>query len=193
MWVFTNRGFYSVVQNEDDPSELVVRARARGDLENLREFIPGLKILEWEGRDYPCRIIVHRPVWERAMQALTQDIDYGNYKDSVKAKQGAERADLYLRIWSAGCLIGRPARKPQRYVSPLFDDLHYGDRTAAFFEDEVPWDDAPLPWDPPKPSGSKASKRRARRRRAQALRTLDRAVQAAATLPAHRRMKGPSR
>ena len=36
MWLVTNFGFFSVVQKKDDDI-LTVRARARGDLETLKE------------------------------------------------------------------------------------------------------------------------------------------------------------
>lgn len=32
---------------------------------------------------------------------MTTAIDYTNFKDSVKDRQGVERANVYLRVWSA--------------------------------------------------------------------------------------------
>ena len=40
MWLFTTQGFYSVVAHRRDPDRLLVRARAREDLEALRDQIP---------------------------------------------------------------------------------------------------------------------------------------------------------
>src|SRR5262249_27990171 len=43
MWLITTRGFYSAVQDLDDPNRILVRARAPKDLEALREQIPDLQ------------------------------------------------------------------------------------------------------------------------------------------------------
>jgi hypothetical protein len=47
MWMITTIGFFSVVQDHDDPDRLLVRARVREDLERLRdEYLPDLHIVE---------------------------------------------------------------------------------------------------------------------------------------------------
>lgn len=129
MWVFTNRGFFSVVEYADDPTMLVVRARAKRDLDALRSMIPGLKIVVLKNRDYEYRAFVTREAWETAILALTRDIDYGNFKDSVKAKMGPGRAGIYTRIWSVALDIARPQRVARR----LFDDDAY--------EARLPWEE----------------------------------------------------
>lgn len=121
MWIFTNRGFFSVVEDADDPTMFQVRARAKGDLENLKDMIPGLKIVELGAhRDYPYRIFVERGAWAQVMTELTDDIDYTNFKDSVTAKQGNARHDVYMQIWSV-------ARKLQHWHSApkRRDDLRF--------------------------------------------------------------------
>lgn len=139
MWTFTNRGFYSVVRDAEDPTTFVVRARAKGDLENLRSLIPGLRIVELgPTRDYQYRAFVAQDDWERAMVELIRDIDYGNFKDSVTERQGRARHDVYLRIWSAALSIGRIGRKTTQPTS-LYDEL------------SEPWDDAIFPPSRPEP------------------------------------------
>jgi hypothetical protein len=59
----TPRGFYSVVAHPDDPSLVLVRARARGDLLALTDLLAGLEIRETPERDYRWRTIVSRRSW----------------------------------------------------------------------------------------------------------------------------------
>jgi hypothetical protein len=100
MWLFTPKGFYSVVVHRDDPNRLLVRARTREDLEALREQIPDLELVEDEHADYHWRTIVDRMQWFGALVRIAEDIDYDNFKDAVRREQGPERAALYGRVWS---------------------------------------------------------------------------------------------
>lgn len=100
MWLITTQGFYSAVEdNRPDSDLLKIRARVKGDLENLRTQIPNLEIVEGGGTDYPFRAYVTKIEWERAVAELAAAIDYGNFKDEVKKKQGAKRARVYEDIW----------------------------------------------------------------------------------------------
>jgi hypothetical protein len=79
-----------------------VRARAKGDLETLKErYIPTLgHILKGEGTDYQYRARVSREDMAEAMKRIVMDIDYPNFKDSVAEKQGHKRARIYGEVWS---------------------------------------------------------------------------------------------
>jgi hypothetical protein len=124
MWVFTPLGFFSAVQvvrerlpegeeerlgldfEEADNQWLMVRGRVEEDMANLvdeyeKEFdYEGPEILRWPNRDYPYRVIIHRSEWEHLMARFCREIDYSNFKNSVTAKQGHDRHDLYMRVWS---------------------------------------------------------------------------------------------
>jgi hypothetical protein len=100
MWVVTTRGFYSVVAHRDDPEMVLVRVRAREDLEALDELIGPLEILTTPERDYGFRATVPRERWSQALVLLASEIDYPNFKNAVAAKQGHERAVTYHRVWS---------------------------------------------------------------------------------------------
>lgn len=80
---------------------MTVRARARGDLETLKErYIPKLgHILKGEGTDYQYRAKVSREDLAKAMGKIITDIDYSNFKDSVAEKQGNKRARIYGDVW----------------------------------------------------------------------------------------------
>lgn len=100
MWIFTTIGFFSVIAHPEEPRTLIVRTRAREDLENLRrEHLPDLEILENGGTDYAFRTFISRDEWEHAAQQMANAIDYPNFKDAVVAKQGFERAGFYVEVW----------------------------------------------------------------------------------------------
>ena len=100
MWMFTTIGFYSVVAHAEEPRTVIVRARARADLENLRrEHLPDLEIIENGGTDYAFRAYVSRDEWEHAARQMAEAIDYPNFKDAVVARQGFERAGFYVEVW----------------------------------------------------------------------------------------------
>lgn len=99
MWLFTTQGFYSVVADRDDPDRVLVRARAREDIEALREQIPDLDPVADAGADYRWRAFVSRESWARAASELASEIDYDNFKNAVRDRQGSDRERRYHEIW----------------------------------------------------------------------------------------------
>jgi hypothetical protein len=161
MWVFTPQGFYSVVVHRDDPSLVLVRARAREDLENLQTQLPGLVIFEDAAADYLYRAIVKREDWKRALAELADAMDYDNFKDAVTERQGEERHRLYLRVW--GVML---ALQPKRWSDFGFGN---GQTTLPLDDGDHLWGDLRA-WDEPgavpEHEGGLPLVRRARRRRA---------------------------
>ncbi len=99
MWLLTPRGFYSVVANRDDPETVLVRARAREDLEALQDVVEGISVTETLHRDYRWRSVVTRTACSVGLVLMAAEIDYGNFKAEVERRQGRERADLYHDVW----------------------------------------------------------------------------------------------
>src|SRR4051812_279954 len=102
MWMLTTIGFFSVVADRDHPDRLLVRARVRADLEELRDrYVPDLEIVEGAGTDYRYRASVARTEFEPAAARLAADIDYPNFKNAVADRQGHARAHVYSDVWEA--------------------------------------------------------------------------------------------
>lgn len=119
IWIFTKFGFFSVTEVRDYSSEskspyfkvpplpvqppgtLQVRARIRGDLDELRRrYMPTLsETFEIAGRDYPYRAFATKEAVASAMYYAAMDIDYGNFKNEVMAEQGLPREMLYADVW----------------------------------------------------------------------------------------------
>lgn len=165
MWTATTRGFFSAVQHRDDTDLLVVRTRDHGDAETLVAWYaawqadmatisaalnpdtapaplegprPAITTYEWS--DYPWRVIMPRSAWGAFLAETVEDLDYGNFKDAVKHEQGADRAGVYTKVWSALLSL---------------EDLDPMGRRPQVQEDE-PWDlyhdwearkDEPFTWD----------------------------------------------
>jgi hypothetical protein len=113
--------FVSVVVDRERPSNLLVRARREGDVQNLLTgFQPGLRVVQTDHADYRFRASVSRPVFERAFKAQAAAIDYSNFKDAVDEDDGY-RHDVYSRVW--GAALSLDARRPLRnWPEDLFDD-----------------------------------------------------------------------
>ena len=99
MWLFTTQGFYSVVADRDDPGRVLVRARAREDIEALARLIPDVEPFADDGADYEWRAFVSREEWGRATAELVEAIDYDNFKNAVRDRQGSKREHLYHEVW----------------------------------------------------------------------------------------------
>jgi len=116
MWLFTKYGFFSTVcarQGEGshgepvDPGRIMIRGRRRGHLEDLQrrfaESLSGCEILETPTTDYRYRMFVQKSVWSEVLVALSEEMDYDNFKSKVAVHQGAGGADYEQSlhdVWS---------------------------------------------------------------------------------------------
>jgi hypothetical protein len=106
MWVATNFGFFSVVcrppttVDHGDERTLQVRARTTRHLANLRSWLgdENRPIIQLKCTDYEFRLYVTPDEWVRVLARVTYDINYVNFKNTVKDDK---LHDLYLRIWGA--------------------------------------------------------------------------------------------
>ncbi|MEC7986323.1 MAG: hypothetical protein VX278_14250 [Myxococcota bacterium] len=100
MWILTPFGFFSVVQKKEDHM-LSVRSRVYADLQHLiQAYLPDVQNIEEGGySDYPYRIFVSHAAWGQALGQIARDIDYPNFKRTVKQRQGSDRSAVYRRVW----------------------------------------------------------------------------------------------
>jgi hypothetical protein len=86
MWVFTNKGAVSIVQDWKTKDKMWVRSRLK---EHLLYFVGnsvGVKkrIQHTPDNDYAFRVSMTRREVGACMVAMTADIDYDNFKNSIK-------------------------------------------------------------------------------------------------------------
>lgn len=124
MWIFSV-GFYSIVQDVDDPAVLVCRARVASDLDQLRVVVPELSpTVRTPLRDYPYRARATRDALARGVSELILRCDYSNYKASIAARQGWPREQLYAQVWSVmlnaeeKLAADNPCRVPAPFIAP---------------------------------------------------------------------------
>ena len=103
MWLFTTDGFYSIVTAGEFDEDVQVRARARGDLDRLRErWLPELgESVTIPNRDYPWRSFTDRRSLADCLSRIALALDYDNFKDAVADRLSHERAHDYLGVWGA--------------------------------------------------------------------------------------------
>jgi hypothetical protein len=141
MWFCTKVGFFSVVcgkrrreqegqrsggrpvfSDAIDPSILVIRARRREHLENLRtldERLPA--VTSSAGTDYPFRIVAPKKVGQAVLAQVMRDIDYTNFKDAAHdALPGDAAYHAFLsHTWSHG--LDMEVQQKRRRLSTLDD------------------------------------------------------------------------
>ena len=100
MWVFTNHGFYSIVRILDtNPEKFWIRSRRR---EHLNTYFSEERIIESYGSDYQYRVEINKEELSEIFSYLPEEIDYSNFKDSIKDKHLHHAAKLvWLGVYGA--------------------------------------------------------------------------------------------
>ena len=95
MWIFLNNAFLSVVADNKDRKgdRLLVRARRGGDIGRV---FPDIQESYTEDADYAYRAWVPRTEVAKAMAKQAMEIDYTNFKDSIKDR---DYHDACLDAW----------------------------------------------------------------------------------------------
>ena len=99
MWIASQFGFYSIVCKDED--QFHVRARLKGDLQNLLEAT-GLKeeIHQSDYSDYKYRLVVGHDAVRRITSTLAETLDYPNFKNKIAETSSQEaKLDAYHSIW----------------------------------------------------------------------------------------------
>lgn len=103
MWIFAKTGFVSIVEHNQLPQLLLVRARVRMDLVNFVRHCPDSKraikrIKKKPDHDYAYRVSLDRRFVVTAISELVASINYTNFKEEVH--EGSIRDDVYMGVWS---------------------------------------------------------------------------------------------
>lgn len=102
MWLFTKRGFYSIVGDKLKEGHWQIRARALKDMRNLVDIVKYQgEIIRTPKADYLYRIVVDANQLMIIMTTLSQDINYTNFKDEIKhTPDQKDKLDILHPIWS---------------------------------------------------------------------------------------------
>lgn len=108
MWLMLSNCFFSVVNKDCGPAELLVRARRAGDIEKV---FPDAKVTRNTKSDYLYRAVLPRDVVKQALAAMIDKIDYPNFKDSV---QDSSLHAAYAGVWHAMAGLQHPPPDMER-------------------------------------------------------------------------------
>ena len=99
MWVFNSQGFFSAVENRNDHSTVIVRARSEDDMLRLGERL-GLETTHTPTADYPYRLTVSKADWSNYLAQQALEIDYPNFKDAMAESFDAARMHQLHEVWA---------------------------------------------------------------------------------------------
>lgn len=95
MWLFTDHGFFSIVQHKDNPAYLLVRARVKGDIER---YFPAADVQRTDDADYLYRATIPRAQVMDVVMDVVRNINYTSFKGALKDKS---RYDYHAQASSA--------------------------------------------------------------------------------------------
>ena len=99
MWIFTNKGFISAVEDRNDFENVVVRSRARG---HLKKIFPLAEVVETEDADYRYRVFISKEEFRATISDYIQsELTYDNFKNSIKPEDD-EYNDFCSATWEEG-------------------------------------------------------------------------------------------
>ena len=79
MWVFTTRGFLSIVQHNAMPDHFQVKSRVPGPLESLWPNHE-VEVIDWA--DYRYRITIEKPEVLPVLLEVIASVDHTSFKDA---------------------------------------------------------------------------------------------------------------
>lgn len=131
MWLMTNTGFYSAIQFDDRKAPrheelasldvtkvLLVRTRNEDSVLILSAFVGGREFTVTPTGDYRFRVQVTRAEWSAFLTDEANEIDYGNFKSSVKDNA---LHNAYMGVWGVMHKIQpplTPRTKPLNWPTP---------------------------------------------------------------------------
>ncbi len=94
MWLCLSNAFLSIVSKNGNPDQFCVRSRCRVHITNI---FPDAEVIEKPGTDYRYRAFINRSEVAKIIGEYIMQINYTNFKDSVKDK---ELANAYYAVWA---------------------------------------------------------------------------------------------
>jgi hypothetical protein len=98
MWIFTQHGLLSIVENTDEKNTLLVRARQSHHItDNFKSSVPKYS----PDRDYHWSSIINKEIVAKRLGEIILEIDYPNFKNSVDK----ELKSVYGEIWGVAMAL----------------------------------------------------------------------------------------
>ena len=94
MWIFTTKGFLSIVQHMDLPEHFQVKARVPSPIEELWSDYE-IEVIDWA--DYRFRITIEKSEVLPVLLEVMASVDYTSFKDACRDEYNYHEA--LCRIW----------------------------------------------------------------------------------------------
>tara|TARA_B110000503_G_scaffold88259_1_gene133840 strand:- start:16282 stop:16611 length:330 start_codon:yes stop_codon:yes gene_type:complete len=104
MWLFTETGFVSVVQDREDSTKMWVRARDKKSLQPLMDLY-GVEIVGVKRSDYPHRVAISRSQFVDWLVELGETLNYDNYKTRAAKTRGHDFAHPLHDVWETMLIL----------------------------------------------------------------------------------------
>lgn len=108
MWIFSTAGFFSIIEDSDDPSRVEVRSRAKISLLFMIDTLAQLDPLEdhpkvtRSGGDYPyCISIKKSQLADWARQEIMEYVNYDDFAEKMLHERGPRYRDVLLECWAS--------------------------------------------------------------------------------------------
>lgn len=109
MWIFSTAGFFSIIEDSDDPSRVEVRSRAKISLLFMIDTLAQLNPLEEHhpkvtrsGGDYPyCINIKKTQLADWARQEIMEYVNYDDFAEKMLHERGPQYRDVLLECWAS--------------------------------------------------------------------------------------------
>lgn len=115
MWIATKIGFFSIVQDRNNKSQFMVRARLREHIEAfavLSKIQPD-NIIELDDADYRFRIFAPKVRVLDVVVKLLSEVNYPDFKSAVPSPPGSPYMNFLHDVWALGNAM-QPPRLPAR-------------------------------------------------------------------------------
>jgi len=100
MWVFNLDGFFSVVEDRNNPGMVLVRARYQEDLGKAAKKMRMRSIFHTPSSDYLYRVSVPKEIWVAYIARSAAEINYDNFKAAVMWRTDGTRLEKYHEVWA---------------------------------------------------------------------------------------------
>ena len=108
MWIAMSDAFISAVEDRNDPTRLVVRAR---NPEHLKRLFPTAEVVITPNADYAARVFLPHDDFSRMLVERVDEIRYDNFKASVS---DTRLHRMYEDMWSIHWAYQQNLSKPDR-------------------------------------------------------------------------------
>lgn len=90
MWIATNFGWFSVVEDRNDSDMVFIRGRSIEHMDHLTDYTDkiidrNIELIEMISADYRYRIHISKEEFKSLMALVIDDINYDNFKNSIKS------------------------------------------------------------------------------------------------------------